>query len=63
MFRFRQGLGRPVRREGLEPTRRFFMLDSRINEPKFRGMKAYITSILAPYRQLEPDTLKVETSA
>ena len=63
MLRFRQGLGRPVRREGLEPNRRFFMLDSRINEPKFRGMKAYITSILTPYRQLEPDTLKVEPSA
>ena len=44
-MRFKQGIGRLVRREGLPKNRRIFVLDGRLNDPKF-------SSYLLPVRQV-----------
>lgn len=44
-MRFKQGIGRLVRREGLPNNRRIFVLDGRLNDPRF-------SNYLLPIRQV-----------
>lgn len=48
-LRFKQGLGRLIRREGLPKNRRIFVLDGRVNDPGFGGYFSIITRIMAAY--------------
>lgn len=45
VMRFKQGIGRLVRREGLPNNRRIFVLDGRLNDPRF-------SNYLLPIRQV-----------
>lgn len=48
-MRFKQGLGRLVRREGLPPNRRIFVLDGRMNEPTFDFFMSHLRRIIGIY--------------
>lgn len=48
-FRVKQGMGRPVRRDGLPPNRRIFILDGRLNDPKLAGYLSRITALTKGY--------------
>lgn len=52
MMRFRQGLGRLVRREGLTKNRRIFILDGRLSNPKFASFLSTIRQIMNIYPQM-----------
>jgi CRISPR type IV-associated DEAD/DEAH-box helicase Csf4 len=53
VFRFRQGLGRLVRRGGLPRNRRIFMLDGRVHDPSFASITTRITKMLEPLGKVE----------
>lgn len=48
-MRFKQGLGRLVRREGLAHNRRIFVLDGRLADPAFDNYLAHFKRILSAY--------------
>jgi CRISPR type IV-associated DEAD/DEAH-box helicase Csf4 len=48
--RLRQGLGRPVRRDGLNKNRRFFVLDGRLSDPASLAMTAPALRVIESYR-------------
>lgn len=47
--RFKQGLGRLVRRRGLPKNRRIFVLDGRLNDPSFTGFLSLIRAMIQGY--------------
>lgn len=48
-MRFKQGLGRLVRREGLPNNRRIFVLDGRFSDPAFENYLSHFKRVMAPY--------------
>lgn len=48
-MRFKQGLGRLIRREGLPANRRIFVLDGRFSDPAFENYLAHFNRVMAPY--------------
>lgn len=48
-MRFKQGLGRLVRREGLPINRRIHVLDGRVNDPRFDGYFSLLNRIMGIY--------------
>lgn len=48
-MRFKQGLGRLIRREGLPKNRRIFVLDGRINDPSFDFFLSHLRRIIGIY--------------
>ena len=48
-FRLKQGIGRIVRREGLPPNRRIFLLDGRIYQPGFEYISEQVGRLIKPY--------------
>lgn len=55
LSRFKQGIGRLVRRAGLPANRRIFLLDSRIHGPKLAHVGQRVAEVLRPYRRLPSD--------
>lgn len=55
-MRFKQGIGRLIRREGLPHNRRIFVLDGRLNDPRFEGYLSMIQRIIGiyPVKRLAP---------
>lgn len=52
-MRFKQGVGRLIRRQGLPRNRRIFMLDARIHDPSSAGWNSAILRLLNIYPQVE----------
>jgi CRISPR type IV-associated DEAD/DEAH-box helicase Csf4 len=50
-MRLKQGLGRLIRREGLHQNRRIFVLDGRLNDPRFDGYSSLLKRIMNIYPQ------------
>lgn len=48
-MRFKQGIGRLVRRPGLPKNRRIFVLDGRYNDPQFKDYLSIIARMMANY--------------
>lgn len=48
-MRFKQGIGRLIRREGLPYNRRIFVLDGRLNDPAFKGYLSIIERLMNVY--------------
>ena len=55
-LRFKQGVGRLVRREGLPPNRRIFVLDGRLTDPERKSFMATVRYMLTPYKIKEIDS-------
>lgn len=51
-MRFKQGIGRLVRREGLRPNRRIWVLDGRLSDPNFKGMVFNINKLISSYHHV-----------
>lgn len=54
LIRFKQGLGRLIRRRGLPKNRRIFLLDSRIYKPGFEFIRKKIETICQVYPVVPP---------
>jgi CRISPR type IV-associated DEAD/DEAH-box helicase Csf4 len=50
-FRFKQGLGRPIRRDGLPANRRFYILDGRLNDPSFSKSLVNVMRTIEAYKK------------
>src|SRR5690606_16483479 len=51
VMRFRQWMGRLVRREGVSKNRRIFIMDNRLNDPAFKNYLANIRRTFSVYPQ------------
>ena len=50
-MRFKQGIGRLIRREGIAKNRRIFVLDGRLNDERFANYLGPIRKIMEIYPQ------------
>jgi Rad3-related DNA helicase len=56
-FRFKQGLGRLIRRPGLPGNREIYVLDGRLRDPQFLNMASIFQRMLERYPRIQKCSL------